>query len=78
MIQHTFTGSTTQTIITTRSGRRVVFLGVDIELYKKGLETYANGELIQQAFPFLSADQREFLISGLTPEEFKALYSDEE
>lgn len=32
-----------------------------------GLE---SGKLIQHAFPQLSADQREFLITGITPEEW--------
>lgn len=30
----------------------------------------SNGELIQDVYPQLSADDREFLMSGLTPEEF--------
>ena len=37
----------------------------------------SNGMLIQDAMPDLTLEQREFLISGLTPEEFKELYKDE-
>lgn len=33
-------------------------------------------ELIQHIFPELSADDREFLISGATPEEWEALFGD--
>jgi hypothetical protein len=34
--------------------------------------------LIQEAFPELNADQREFLISGATPEEWEEAYPPEE
>lgn len=37
-----------------------------------------NGALIQSVVPFLSADDREFLLTGITPEEWKALFPDEE
>lgn len=37
-----------------------------------------NGALIQSIVPFLSADDREFLLTGITPEEWKALFPDEE
>jgi hypothetical protein len=36
------------------------------------------GMLAQDAFPNLSADDREFIISGLTPEDWKALYGEPE
>jgi hypothetical protein len=34
------------------------------------LAAYENGALIQVAFPHLDADQREFLKSGITPQEW--------
>lgn len=45
--------------------------------YMKGLKKYQQGALMQDAFPFLNADEREFLISGLLPSEFNALFSEE-
>jgi hypothetical protein len=33
---------------------------------------------VQDAFPQLDADQREFLISGITPEEWDATFGDDE
>ena len=36
-----------------------------------------NGALIQEAFPTLTPDEREFLISGCTPEDFSAVFDDE-
>jgi len=32
--------------------------------------SWIQGTLIQNAMPYLTADQREFLISGLTPDEW--------
>lgn len=36
------------------------------------------GMNIQDAFPMLNADQREFLMTGLTPEEWDAIFGEEE
>lgn len=44
--------------------------------------TNASGEsrmrFAQNAFPHLSADQREFLVSGILPGEFDALFPEED
>jgi len=46
--------------------------------YAKGLHDIgANGMLIQVAFPTLTADQREFLRTGITPEEWANIFSKE-
>ena len=44
----------------------------------EGKAAYDAGKLIQDAFPFLNADQREFLLTGLTPEAWNELFGDEE
>ena len=36
-----------------------------------------DGRLIQDICPGLTADEREFLISGCTPEDWKTLYGDD-
>lgn len=41
-----------------------------------GLARHAKGELIQDVFPLLSADEREFLMTGITPEEWDYLFND--
>ena len=46
----------------------------DIDITNEQLTIWQRGELIQNAMPYLSADDREFLISGTTPEEWKALF----
>ena len=45
--------------------------------YDAGLEAYAKGDMMQTAFNFLTADEREVLISGMTPEQWEALIPDE-
>jgi len=42
------------------------------------LDAWASGELIQNAFPNLSADEREFLKTGITAEEWESLFGGEE
>ena len=38
----------------------------------------ADGTLVQDAFPQLSDSAREFLMSGITPEEWDATFGDDE
>jgi len=44
----------------------------------KGLYNYNQGAHIQDAFPNLSNDDREFLISGYSPEGWKLIFGSEE
>jgi uncharacterized phage-associated protein len=39
-------------------------------LFDESFRAWQHGQLIQDAFPTLTADEREFLISGATPEEW--------
>lgn len=59
------------------SNGQVVITGQDIfsgkpyrvgPVSRQALDQWLNGALIQIAFPDLSSDDREFLISGITPE----------
>ena len=53
--------------VTSEKGKEMVF-DCSIGKYREGLAIYKTGKIcIQDAFPFLTADEREFLISGLTP-----------
>jgi len=36
------------------------------------------GKLIQDALPYLSAEEREFLVSGINPTEWSELYEEDE
>lgn len=43
-----------------------------------GLYKYHQGALIQDAFPELSADDREFMLSGMSPEAWKMTFGEDE
>ena len=51
----------------------VSYIGVSMvldctpERFKAAVDTYNTGVLMQDAFPFLDAEQREFLMTGMTP-----------
>lgn len=42
------------------------------------MRKYESGALIQDAFPYLSPDDREFLKSGITPEEWDYFLSEDQ
>ena len=42
------------------------------------IDRWQNGELIQNVFPHLTPSEREFLISGVTPEEWDVVKEDME
>ena len=48
---------------------------MDLPVTQEQIERWSGGELIQRVFPDLTSDQREFLISGITPEEWNSIYS---
>jgi hypothetical protein len=39
----------------------------EINVYATDLAAYMNGALVQDAFPYLNADEREMIISGICP-----------
>jgi hypothetical protein len=41
-------------------------------------EAWQNGVLIQHAFPELSANEREFIMTGITPDQWEGLWKEEE
>lgn len=48
------------------------------EQYNAGVVAYNKGALLQQAFSFLNAEQREFVKTGYTPEDWKAMFPEDE
>jgi hypothetical protein len=71
-----------KTIITRRSPFTGKVHRMEIPLtpkeYGKCATLWQTGVLIQDAFPMLSADQREFIKTGITPEEWDAAFGEEE
>jgi hypothetical protein len=50
---------------------------MEIPVTEAQIEAWQNGELIQNAMPNLTPDQREFLMTGITPEEWEAEFGSE-
>ena len=51
---------------------------MDIPVTQEQLDAWKSGVLIQRAMPNLSPDQREFLITGYTAEEWNAAFHNED
>lgn len=53
---------------------------MDIPVTMDRLDAYLEGKglLIQDVFPDLTPDQREFLLTGATPQEWDELFAEEE
>lgn len=49
---------------------------LDIPVTQNQLDAWKNGELIQNAMPNIPAEQREFLMTGVTPEEWKEYFGE--
>ena len=49
---------------------------MDIPVTVDQLEAWEDGELIQNAMPSLTPDQREFIMTGVTPEEWENSFID--
>jgi len=65
-------------IVTRKSAISGKTNSLDLPITEEQIVRFETGELIQRAFPQLSAEQREFILTGITPEEWKATFSDED
>lgn len=48
------------------------------EEFTNSYNSWRSGTLIQDAFPTLSIEQREFLMTGITPDEWARAFGEEE
>jgi hypothetical protein len=48
----------------------------EIDVSQSQLDRWKAGELIQNVMPHLSADDREFLMTGLTPQDWEEMFLD--
>ena len=46
---------------------------MDIDVSQDQIDLWQGGALIQNAMPDLSADEREFIMTGVTPEEWDSM-----
>lgn len=52
---------------------------IDIPITKEEYENFINGSIhVQNAFPNLTPDEREFLMTGITREEWNEIFYDDE
>ena len=51
---------------------------MDLDITKEQLKQWESGELIQQVFPKLGPDEREFLKTGITPDEWDNTFGGDE
>ena len=49
---------------------------MDIPVTLAQIETWKGGELIQRAMPYLSPDEREFLMTGITADEWENTFGE--
>lgn len=50
---------------------------MDIDVTQEQLDTWHSGTVIQRAMPNLSADEREFIMTGITPDEWEEIFPNE-
>lgn len=50
----------------------------NIEVYRADMLDYIDGKLVQNAFPYLSAGERELLVSGVCDKCFIDMFKDNE
>lgn len=50
---------------------------MDLPITEEQLDRWTRGDLIQDVMPLLTADQREFIISGCTQDEWDDMWSEE-
>jgi len=51
---------------------------MEINISAEQISKYRNGALIQDAFPHLSPDEREFIKTGYTKEDWETMFGPEE
>ena len=49
---------------------------MDLDITQKHLDRWLGGEHIQDVMPHLSDEEREFLISGMTPADWDIMFDD--
>jgi hypothetical protein len=65
-------------VIVTVRGRSVTFPRVSFDQMVQGHKDYLGGLKVQDAFPFLSPNEREFLMTGMLPEEWEEAFPEDE
>ena len=51
---------------------------MNIDITQAQLDAWVDGSLIQDVMPNISADEREFIMTGITPDEWDAEFGEDE
>jgi hypothetical protein len=51
---------------------------LELDVTQEQMDAWVNGQLIQNAMPNLSADEREFILTGMWDDEWESMYAEEE
>ena len=78
MINFKLEGSANQTDIIDADSGKYITVQHSFAKMAKALYAYQDGALVQEAFPFLTAGEKEFIISGLTEQEFDNLFGEDD
>ena len=63
-------------IITRRSKISNEIHSLNLNVTQDQLNNWLNGSLIQEAMPQLNDDEREFIMTGILPEEWNAMFGE--
>jgi hypothetical protein len=61
-----------------RTGKKLLEVAQPLERLNQAWFFWQSGERIQDAFSFLSPEEREFILTGITPAEWKKMFSEED
>lgn len=50
---------------------------LDLDVTQEQLDAWRSGMVIQRAMPNLSADEREFILTGITPAEWNDMFAED-
>lgn len=62
-------------IITKQSAITGIIRSLDLNVTPEQVKAWESGTLAQDAFPNLSADEREFMITGVVEEEWDSMFA---
>lgn len=65
-------------VVTKQSPISKTYHVVTMSLTDEQYSNWLGGELIQNALPHLTAEEREFLMTGITPDEWNEAFGEEE
>jgi 7,8-dihydro-6-hydroxymethylpterin-pyrophosphokinase len=51
---------------------------LDLDVTQEQMQAWQSGTVIQRAMPHLSADEREFILTGILPEEWDEMFGEEQ